>query len=235
MKYIPLLLFTLCVSAQLSAQQKAILSDSGNYCLWYDNLFSSDSVLVSFILNNRNQESNISSIPTSYENMIHIKKNIRVPEFVLGHLLNYNSVIQSLTESTKQNKIENNIKEKICYYCGQVKISKKFDSHLFILQHNNSRQNTEDEEIIIDDKMILVNLLGNKITSISCMLSYFCWDGILTYSQIDSYKKNDYLFVSSKEDGDIVIKNDSESYYRKDEVRFKFTDMGQIIIIPLKQ
>lgn len=233
LKIIFLFIFVSCVPIQSIAQDKSVLSDSGNYCLWYDNLFSCDSILLSFFYEYRRQELYIPSIPTSYENVMHIKQKIRVPEFVFRHILSYNSVVQTFSESTKRTKIEKIINEKACYYCGKVKICKQFDSYLFYLQHLNSEQNVADGEIMIDDKLILVNIYNNTITSISCMLSYFCWDDCMIYSWIDLHRDNDYLFYSASGEGDIVFPNDSNTYNDKAKIRFKFNDMGQIIVLPL--
>ncbi|MBE6331814.1 MAG: hypothetical protein E7070_05875 [Bacteroidales bacterium] len=238
---ITLLIFLSFVPVLSRPRHKSVLSDSGDFCLWYDNLYSRDSVLLSFLHDSRSQKPCVPSIPTSYENLAQIEPKTRVSESVFRRILSYDAVIHSSSESKKQTKTASIIKEKACYYCGRVKISKRFDSYLFHLQHLNSdpkEKNGEDEdddEMLIDDKMILVNLFDDKITSISCMLSYFCCDDYLSYSQIDSYRRhNDYLFCSGSEHGDVVYPNDSNTDYRKVKIRFKFNDIGQIVILPLK-
>ena len=236
LNFFALLIFVLCVSMPAKPQHKSILSDSGSYCLWYDNVFLRDSVLLSFFLNNSSNELYLPSIPTSYEKLRQINKMILVPELVFRKLLNYNSVTHSLTESKKGTKIAKFIKNKVCYYYGQIKISKKFESHMFFLQHLNTNQidlEENDDNQMIDDKLILVNLFNDTVTSVSCILSYLCGDGYLTYSQIDSIRQNDYLFFTSNGESDVVYPNNTNTYHKKDRIRFKFNDIGQIILLPL--
>ncbi|MBE6330956.1 MAG: hypothetical protein E7070_01415 [Bacteroidales bacterium] len=109
------------------------------------------------------------------------------------------------------------------YYCGQVNLSKKFDSFVFI---NNKY--TDDEYIKKD--LYIINLSDSIITSVSQLYSFFNFEGTF-YTHTYRISENKFRCISYREEiCDFIVEGEEPPGPQTEEIFFSFDNQGRIVI-----
>ena len=108
------------------------------------------------------------------------------------------------------------------YYCGQVNLSKKFDSFVFI---NNKY--TDDE--YIEKDLYIINLSDSIITSVSKQYCYFDFEGTF-YTHTYRISENKFRCISYREEiCDFIVEGEEPPGPQTEEIFFSFDNQGRIV------
>ena len=114
------------------------------------------------------------------------------------------------------------------YYCGQVNLSKKFDSFVF-LNYSSEKSESTDEYPTKKD-LYIINLSDSVITSVSILYCYFDFEGTF-YTHTYRISENKFRCISySKEICDFIVEGEEPPGPRTEEIFFSFDNQGRIVI-----
>lgn len=113
------------------------------------------------------------------------------------------------------------------YYCGQVNLSKKFDSFVFINNSSGKKKYTDDE--YIEKDLYIINLSDSVITSVSKPYCYFDFEGTF-YTHTYRISANKFrCFSYSEEICDFIVEGEEPPGPRTEEIFFSFDNQGRIV------
>ena len=142
----------------------------------YENLIFKDYSLTSFLKKEQSKESLFYSLPYN-DTLLNRIKRFKCEENVCSAIKNFKVIKRLYCTFTKGDSI---------LYCGKVKLSRDFNSFMFMVKCKE-RLEPIDNEIILqhtDRKVFLINMKNDTITSVALVFGYSCLDDVSDYSHI---------------------------------------------------
>lgn len=211
---------------------------------WYNNLVFKDEKLVSYLLEKHAKRLPYVNLPIGDTTLVNVVIQDTVPKDVFLRfagfrlLNNWEDFKEIYGErchySTKEEAVRAQVKNYILNYCGQVKLSKNFDSFLLMI---TPEYELKDDRWYAHRDLFLVNLSNEVITSVSELYSYVLLEGHSGCSHT-IIKGNNVFCISFEElSSDVIVAKEvaDEDPRMFRIVNFKFDKKGRVVILTDKK
>ncbi len=211
---------------------------------WYNNLIFKDEKLISYLLEKHAKRLPYVNLPIGDTTLVNVVIQDTVPKDVFLRfagfrlLNNWEDFKEIYGEryhySTKEEAVCARVKNHILNYCGQVKLSKNFDSFLLMI---TPEYELKDDRLYAHRELFLVNLSNEKITSVSELYSYFLLEGHSDCAHTIVKRNNDFCISFEELSSDVIVAKEvaDEDPRMFRIVNFKFDKKGRVVILTDKK
>lgn len=195
--------------------------------LIYENMTFQDKSLIPFLLEKKSANEPFIKLPNGDISLDSVKIKDKIP-------YETTQVFIRLYPRWKFDKGHDDMKtfmmarDTSFYYCGQVNLSKEFDSFMFI--KNSSERSELTDEYISNKDLYIINLSDSVITSVSQLYSYFNFRGTF-YTHTYRISANKFRCFSYSDDiCDCIVEGEEPPGPQTEEIFFSFDNQGRIVI-----
>ncbi|MCR5362509.1 MAG: hypothetical protein K6E73_10960 [Bacteroidales bacterium] len=192
----------------------------------YENMTFQDKRLTPFLLEKKSASEPFIKLPNGDILLNSVKIKDKIPyetTQVFIRLYPVDGWVDDVYEDCKGAFLRMRAYDTCFYYCGQINLSKKFDSFVFINNSSGKEKHTDDEYIKKD--LYIINLSDSVITSVSKMYSYtnsYQTFYLHTYRISANKFRNYYCFSHNC---DSIAEEEPQG-----EIFFSFDNQGRIVI-----